>query len=187
MACFALSDYLSCAQSAKNRTVSYSPHTHCKNRRGISRFKLAHSSPSHRVKCSEGHPTPIGEAGRVKTLQAQPKRLTARPMESGRPQRNGTVSSPLHTHKKQDGVSMFEPAFSHSSAQSEVQRRPPDSYGRSGQGETLQAAPKRLTARPMESGRPQRNGTVSSPLHTHKKQDGVSMFRISTLPLLSTE
>ncbi|MGD7049613.1 hypothetical protein ACQCU9_15415 [Rossellomorea marisflavi] len=42
---------------------------------------------------------------------------------------------------------------------SEEQRRPPDSYGKSGQGETLQATPKRLTARPMESGWPQRNGT----------------------------
>ncbi|UTE73311.1 hypothetical protein M1I95_01825 [Rossellomorea marisflavi] len=42
---------------------------------------------------------------------------------------------------------------------SEVKRRPPDSYGKSGQGETLQATPKRLTARPMESGWPQRNGT----------------------------
>ncbi|MHC8523587.1 hypothetical protein ACPJHQ_23615 [Rossellomorea sp. H39__3] len=35
-----------------------------------------------------------------------------------------------------------------------VKRRPPDSNGKSGQGETLQATPKRLTARPMESGWP---------------------------------
>ncbi|MDW4528686.1 hypothetical protein FZC83_18050 [Rossellomorea marisflavi] len=58
---------------------------------------------------------------------------------------------------------MFRISTPLSIAQSEVQRRPPDSYGRSGQGETLQAQPKRLTARPMESGRPQRNGTISSP------------------------
>ncbi|MBV6682190.1 hypothetical protein [Rossellomorea sp. RS05] len=57
-------------------------------------------------------------------------------------------------------LACFEPAFSLSSAQSAVQRRPPDSYGNSGQGETLQATPKRLTARPMESGWPQRNGTI---------------------------
>ncbi|MEW5570564.1 hypothetical protein [Rossellomorea marisflavi] len=31
------------------------------------------------------------------------------------------------------------------------------------------AAPKRLTARHMESGWPQRNETVSSPLHTPQK------------------
>ncbi|WP_317947247.1 hypothetical protein [Rossellomorea marisflavi] len=53
----------------------------------------------------------------------------------------------------------------HQLAQSAEQRRPPDSYGRSGQGETLQAAPKRLTARPMESGWPQRNGTTYPPLN----------------------
>ncbi|MFW0781928.1 hypothetical protein ACM6N5_16810 [Rossellomorea marisflavi] len=58
---------------------------------------------------------------------------------------------------------MFRISTPLSIAQSELQRRPPDSYGRSGQGETLQAQPKRLTARPMESGRPQRNGTISSP------------------------
>ncbi|MHC8520460.1 hypothetical protein ACPJHQ_03265 [Rossellomorea sp. H39__3] len=50
---------------------------------------------------------------------------------------------------------MFRTSTLPSYAQSAVQRRPPDSYGNSGQGETLQAAPKRLTARPMESGWPQ--------------------------------
>ncbi|MGX1262343.1 hypothetical protein RKD55_000147 [Rossellomorea marisflavi] len=47
---------------------------------------------------------------------------------------------------------MFRISTSLSIAQSDVQRRPPDSYGNSGQDETLQATPKRLTARPMESG-----------------------------------
>ena len=89
--------------------------------------------------------------------------------------------------KKLDAIPCIKSAHPLSLAQSAVQRRPPDSYGRSGQGETLQATPKRLTARPMESGWPQRNGTGSSPLHIHKKYDGVSMFRISTLLLLSTE
>ncbi|MEW4220389.1 hypothetical protein [Rossellomorea marisflavi] len=50
-----------------------------------------------------------------------------------------------------------------------MQRRPPDSYGNSGLGETLQATPKRLTARPMESGWPQRNGTISFLSQPHYK------------------
>ncbi len=65
-------------------------------------------------------------------------------------------------------LACFQTAHPLSSTQSAVQRRPPDSYGNSGQGETLQATPKRLTARPMESGRSQRNETGSSPPHTHK-------------------
>jgi hypothetical protein len=84
-------------------------------------------------------------------------------------------------------LAWFESALSHSSTQCAVQRRPPDSYGNSGQGETLQAAPKRLTARPMESGRPQRNGTILSPPYTHKKRDGNSLLQISTPLLTHTE
>ncbi|WP_367080052.1 hypothetical protein [Rossellomorea marisflavi] len=60
-----------------------------------------------------------------------------------------------------DSIPCIKSAHPLSFAQSAVQRRPPDSYGNSGQGETLQAKPKRLTARPMESGWPQRNGTIS--------------------------
>ncbi|WP_442636857.1 hypothetical protein [Rossellomorea marisflavi] len=56
--------------------------------------------------------------------------------------------------------------ITHPNLHSAVQRRPSDSYGNSGQGETLQAQPKRLTARPMESGWPQRNGTNPSLIHT---------------------
>ncbi|WP_442637034.1 hypothetical protein [Rossellomorea marisflavi] len=83
------------------------------------------------------------------------------------------------------GLSCFKAAHSHSFAQSAVQRRPPDSYGNSGQGETLQATPKRLTARPMESGWPQRNGTISSSPHTHHKNKRAYLFQIST-PLSHT-
>ncbi|WP_430482541.1 hypothetical protein [Rossellomorea marisflavi] len=61
-----------------------------------------------------------------------------------------------------------------------MQRRPPDSYGNSGQGETLQAQPKRLTARPMESGWPQRNGTISYP--PKQEQDGNVFNHHITLP-----
>ncbi|WP_231579121.1 hypothetical protein [Rossellomorea marisflavi] len=100
-------------------------------------------------------PDSYGNSGQGETLQAAPKRLTARPLESGWPQRNGTVLSPPYTHKNRMALACSEPALSPSYAQSAVQRRPPDSYGNSGQGETLQAAPKRLTARPMESGWPQ--------------------------------
>ncbi|MEW4220971.1 hypothetical protein [Rossellomorea marisflavi] len=91
-------------------------------------------------------PDSYGNSGQGETLQAQPKRLTARPMESGWPQRNGTISYPPYTHsKKRMAIPCFQSSHHPSFAQSEVQRRPPDSYGRSGLGETLQAAPKRLT------------------------------------------
>ncbi|MGX1266074.1 hypothetical protein RKD55_003878 [Rossellomorea marisflavi] len=56
--------------------------------------------------------------------------------------------------EKVGAVPFYELPNAHQFPQSAVQRRPPDSYGKSGQGETLQAAPKRLTARPMESGWP---------------------------------
>ncbi|MEW4225356.1 hypothetical protein [Rossellomorea marisflavi] len=88
--------------------------------------------------------------------------------------------------QKQEGDFLFQSAHPLSFAQSEVQRRPPDSYGNSGQGETLQAQPKRLTARPMESGWPQRNGTISSPPYTHSK-NRMAMFPIITSLFLRTE
>ncbi|MGX1266095.1 hypothetical protein RKD55_003899 [Rossellomorea marisflavi] len=95
---------------------------------------------------------------------------TPSPPESGHLQRNGTLSSPPRPHYKgRMTIPCIKSAHPLSFAQSAVQRRPPDYYGRSGQGETLQATPKQFTAHPMESGWPQRNGTISSPAQPHYK------------------
>ncbi len=90
MTCFELSDYPSCAQGAANGTVSHSHHTHCKNRMAITCSNQHTPSHMHRVQCSEGHPTPMGIAGRVRPCR-RAEAATARPMESGGPQRNGTI------------------------------------------------------------------------------------------------
>ncbi|UKS65052.1 hypothetical protein [Rossellomorea marisflavi] len=108
-----------------------------------------------------------GKRGKVETLQAAAEAAQApSPPESGHPQRNET-SYPLLTKAiKRIGVNwhlIYMCLIIRDQhlyiTKSEEQRRPPDSYGKSGQGETLQATPKQLTARPMESGWPQRNGT----------------------------
>ncbi|WP_367080461.1 hypothetical protein [Rossellomorea marisflavi] len=109
-------------------------------------FQISTSPSSTQSAVQRRPPDSYGNSGQGETLQAQPKRLTARPMESGWPQRNGTISYPPYTHsKKRMAIPCFQSSHHPSFAQSEVQRRPPDSYGRSGLGETLQAAPKRLT------------------------------------------
>ncbi|MEW4288777.1 hypothetical protein [Rossellomorea marisflavi] len=133
-------------------------------------------------------PDSYGNSGQGETLQARRSGSPHAPWKAGG---RSETERFLHLYiltKNRMALACSEPALSPSSAQSEVQRRPPDSYGNSGQGETLQAAPKRLTARPMESGLPQRNETILSPPYTHKKQDGDSLFRrTATLPLLRTE
>ncbi|WJV19263.1 hypothetical protein QU593_01775 [Rossellomorea marisflavi] len=119
------------------------------------------------MKSSGGWTTPAGKEGEVETLQAAAEAAQApSPPESGHPQRN-EMSYPLLTKAiKRMGVNwhlIYMCLIIRDQhlyiTKSEEQRRPPDSYGKSGQGETLQATPKRLTARPMESGWPQRNGT----------------------------
>ncbi|WP_430494903.1 hypothetical protein [Rossellomorea marisflavi] len=117
------------------------------NRMAISYFQSAHPLSYAQSAVQRRPPDSYGRSGQGETLQAF---------------RSGTERS-LHLYiltKNRMALACFESALSHNYAQSAVQRRPPDSYGRSGQGETLQAAPKRLTARPMESGWPQRNGTI---------------------------
>ncbi|WP_430495383.1 hypothetical protein, partial [Rossellomorea marisflavi] len=128
-------------------------------------------------------PDSYGNSGQGETLEAQPKRLTARPMESGWPQRNETVSSPPHIHYKTGWrYPCFQSSHPLSYAQSEVQQRPPDSYGDSGQGESLQARRSGSPHAPWKTDN--RSETEQSRLHhiLNTKEDGDSLFQ-SAYPL----
>ena len=83
-------------------------------------FESTHSHPSHRVQCSEGLPTPMGIAGRVRPCRHRRSGSPHAPWKAGgRPQRNGTISSPPHMHEIiRIALSCSEPAHPLSYAQS---------------------------------------------------------------------
>ncbi|MDW4528482.1 hypothetical protein R3398_19245 [Rossellomorea marisflavi] len=113
-----------------------------------------------------------GKRGKVETLQAAAEAAQApSPPESGHPQRNET-SYPLLTKAiKRIGVNwhlIYMCLIIRDQhlyiTKSEEQRRPPDSYGKSGQGETLQACRSGSPHAPWKAG--VRSGTE----HPLKKQ-----------------
>ncbi|MFW0782370.1 hypothetical protein ACM6N5_19145 [Rossellomorea marisflavi] len=113
-----------CKRSGTERSFSPPNLVDCQT---VITLPLPHSAVQRRP------PASYGNSGQGETLQAQPKRLTARPMESGWPQRNGTPLLPSKPNQKADCQTVITLPLPHSA----VQRRPPASYGNSGQGETL--------------------------------------------------
>jgi hypothetical protein len=83
----------------------------------------------------------MGIAGRVRPCRQRRSGSPHAPWKAGGRSETERALLLYILTKNRMVLAFFESALSHYYAQSAVQRRPPDSYGRSGQGENLQAQP----------------------------------------------
>ncbi len=123
-------------------------------------YQIPNTNPDAHSGEQRRPPNSYGKSGLNENPARLPKWLTAVPCKSGDPSGRESPSPSIPNEKEDYQITKTNP-----NAHSAVKRRPPDSYGKSGQGETLQACRSGSPHAPWKAGG--RSGTERTLSHPY--------------------